>query len=71
MVSQKFKGPGLRYELGVAVKTGAIVWLHGPFPAGMYNDCLLFQRCLATFLDLYERVECDDGNGPADPGKAK
>jgi hypothetical protein len=36
--SHKFKGPGLRYEVGVALQTGDIVWLNGPFPCGSHSD---------------------------------
>ena len=31
--SHKFKGPGIRYEVGVALN-GPIVWIHGRFPCG-------------------------------------
>lgn len=37
-VSHKFKGPGVRYEVGIAIGTGEIVWAFGPFPCGAYND---------------------------------
>ena len=69
--SQKFKGPGLRYEIGLVIKTGDIAWLQGPFPAGKHNDCTIFKNSLATFLEEQERVEADDGYRPADPGKCK
>ena len=36
--SHKFRGPGLRYEIGVCIKTGWIVWVNGPFPAGAWPD---------------------------------
>ena len=69
--SQKFHGPGLRYEVGVGIKEGDIVWLQGPFPAGQHNDCTLFQDGLANYLDPFERVEADDGYRAADPEKVK
>lgn len=69
--SKKSNGPGLRYEIGVTIKTGDIVWLHGPFPCGQYNDCSIFNNSLATFLDENERVEADDGYRAADPKKVK
>ena len=69
--SKKSNGPALRYELGVTIKTGDIVWLHGPFPCGQYNDCTIFNNSLSTFLEENERVEADDGYRAADPGKVK
>ena len=32
--SKKFNGPGIKYEVGICIKTGFIVWINGPFPAG-------------------------------------
>ena len=59
--SYKFRKSGLRYEVGVCIKTGYIVWIHGPFPCGRYNDVTIFRHCLLFCLDQGERVECDDG----------
>ena len=36
--SYKFKGPGLRYEVAICIKTGWIVWVNGPFPAGEWPN---------------------------------
>ena len=43
--SHKFNGPGVRYEVGICIQTGWIVWVHGPFPAGDFPDIkiLLFR----------------------------
>ena len=30
--SHKFHGPGLRYEVGISISSGYIVWINGPFP---------------------------------------
>ncbi len=29
-MSHKFKGNGLKYEVGVCIATGYVVWVHGP-----------------------------------------
>ena len=58
--SKKSNGPGLRYELGVGIKTGDLVWVHGPFPCGQYNDLTIFKSGLANYLDKNERVEADE-----------
>jgi len=51
----------LRYELAVDIKTGYLVWINGPFPAGAFPDVSIFRSCLAHELDEDERVEADDG----------
>ena len=67
--SYKFKKPGLRYEVGICIKSGEICWLHGPFPAGAYNDLSIFRSALKNTLDEYEVVEADDGYQGEDPLK--
>jgi hypothetical protein len=32
--SHKINGPAVRYKVGICIKTGWIVWINGPFPAG-------------------------------------
>ncbi len=36
--SYKFKGAGLRYEVGLLLETGDIVWVNGPFSCGKWID---------------------------------
>ena len=59
--SFKFKKSGLRYEVCLCIVTGDIVWVHGPFPCGQYNDLMIFRSCLMHHLGPDERVEADDG----------
>ena len=60
--SYKFgKKGGLRYELGICIQTGDLVWINGPYPAGAFNDITIFRDSLMTFLDDGERVEADGG----------
>ena len=59
--SHKWKGPGLRYEIGVCIRTGSIVWIHGPFPCGQWPDIKIFRHALADYLEEGERVETDRG----------
>ena len=51
----------MRYEIGVDILAGNIVWLEGPYAAGKYPDIKNFRSCLAHWLDPSERVEADDG----------
>jgi len=60
--SHKYAGKSaLRYELGICIRTGHLVWIEGPYAAGQWNDIAIFNNCLATFLDPNERVEADNG----------
>ena len=36
--SVKFRGPGVRYEIGLNIQTGDIVWVNGPYPCGHFPD---------------------------------
>ena len=35
--SHKFRGAGLRYEVGIAIQTGDIVWTNSQFWPGIWN----------------------------------
>ena len=59
--SHKFKGPGLRYEIGICIKTGHIVWYHGPFPCGAFPDLKIFRLKLKECLLPGEKVIADQG----------
>lgn len=47
--SHKFKGPGIRYEIGVSISHGDIVWASGGFPCGEWTD-------LKIACDLYVHI---------------
>jgi hypothetical protein len=57
--SSKFKSAGVRYEIGICIKTGHIVWINGPYPCGWGCDLKIFKQKLATLLLPYEKVMCD------------
>jgi hypothetical protein len=69
--SHKYAGKSaLRYELGVDILMGNLVWIQGPYPARAWPDIKIFTSCLAHFLEPYERVKADDGyRGHADKVK--
>jgi hypothetical protein len=58
--SHKFNGPGVKYEVGVSIRTGGIVWINGPFACST-NDSAVFKEGLAHLLAQDEGVECDAG----------
>lgn len=51
----------LRYEIGVCILTGWLVWINGPYEAGKWNDIMIFRNSLLSHLEDGERVEADDG----------
>jgi len=61
--SHKYAGKSaLRYELGVDILAGNLVWIQGPYPAGKYTNIKIFNNVLWNFLELEpgERVEADE-----------
>jgi hypothetical protein len=58
--SHKFKGPGVRYEIGICIQTGWIVWVNGPFPCGSWPDLRIARDWLIYELEAGE-MYCADG----------
>ncbi len=61
--SHKLKGPGLRYELGVSIGQGNIIWVHGPWPCGKFLDLRIFRIETKGAFDEEEKVVGDKGYG--------
>ena len=60
--SHKYAGrSALRYELGVDILVGNLVWIQGTYPAGKYTEIVIFNKVLCNFLESDERVEADEG----------
>ena len=59
--SHKFKRAGLRYEIGVCIQSGDIVWTHGPFACGAWPDINIFRAKLKRMLAPRELVVADKG----------
>ncbi len=64
--SHKFKGPGVRYEIGLCIKTGEIVWAYGGFPCGAWPDLKLARDLYLHSINLGEKTIADDGYGDRD-----
>jgi hypothetical protein len=58
--SHKFNGPGVRYEIGICIQTGWIVWINGPFPCGTPDLCIA-RNALIFELDQDEMYLADGG----------
>ena len=69
--SHKFKKSGLRYEVGLCILTGDIVWISGPYEPGIWADISIFRNALKGNLEENERVEADDGYVREAPLKIK
>jgi len=64
--SHKFKGPGLRYEIGVCIQTGWIVWINGPYAPGDWSDLAIARYGVATKLGPGEKYLADRGYNSQD-----
>ena len=59
--SHKINGPALRYEIGISIATGWIVWVNGPFPAGDWPDLRIVRENLIHELLPWEYYIADGG----------
>ncbi len=66
--SHKYAGKSaLRYELGIDILKGNLVWVEGPYPAGAWPDIKIFLNTLAGHLLPGERVEARTGGSLRGP----
>ena len=59
--SHKFHGPGLRYEIAIAIKICNIVHINGPFKCGKHTDLNIARSLLHNKLDDGEFYIADSG----------
>jgi len=59
--SHKHNGPGLRYEIGICIRTGWVVSFSGPFECGTWPDLNIFRAILKPKLGPCEHVIADSG----------
>ena len=61
--SHKFKSSAVRYEIGISIQSGDIVWISSPWPAGSYPDIKIFRNSglRDKLLQAGERAEADGG----------
>jgi len=60
--SHKYAGKyAMRFELGVDILVGNLVWIQGPYPAGKYTNIKIINKVLRNFLEPGKRVEADEG----------
>ena len=59
--SHKFRGPGVRYEVGVNIQNGWIVWCNGPYPYGEWSDIKIARHTIVDLLQEDEMCVADGG----------
>ena len=57
----KTKGPGIRYEIGISLQRGDIVWVNGPYPCGTYPDLKIARGVIIHQLLPGEKIVADSG----------
>lgn len=63
--SHKFNGPGLRYEIGICIRTGDVVWAHGGVPCGEWPDLRLARNAIIEAIQPTEFIIADRGYNDA------
>jgi hypothetical protein len=53
-------GPGLRYEIGLNIRRGDIVWIHGGLPCGTWSDLKLARSAYIHEINEGELTIADD-----------
>lgn len=59
--SHKFNGPALRYEIGLCIQSGDIVWANGGVPAGDFSYLKLARLAYVDAVDEDEMTLADKG----------
>lgn len=59
--SHKFRGPGLRYEIGLNIRSGEVVWANGGYPCGQYPDLKLAREAYTSLVNPGELTVADAG----------
>ena len=61
--SHKLGCAGVAYEVGLRIHSNDLAWVHGPYPAGEFNDLKIFRdklkgklECLNSTLTVKKRV---------------
>lgn len=63
--SHKFHSAGLRYEIGLCIRTGHVVWAYGGHPCGDWPDITIARSLFIQFLDGNEKTLADRGYNDA------
>ena len=58
--SHKFHGSGLRYEIGLCIRTGDIVWANGGLPSGQWSDLRIARSLILEETQPGEMIISED-----------
>jgi hypothetical protein len=61
LYSYKLNAAGLRYEIGICIATGLIVWVNGPYKPAKWPDLKIFRDAMIHALDIGEWIVADGG----------
>ena len=59
--SHKFNGPSIRYEVGLSIILGNIVWVNGGVPGWEWPDLRLARDSYTSVVDPNEMTVADEG----------
>lgn len=59
--SHKLEGAGLKYEVGLCIRTGEIVWVYGGVPCGKFPDLKLARERYIHEVSVGEKTIADKG----------
>lgn len=59
--SHKFHGPGIRYEIGLNIRSGDVVWKFGGYPCGEFPDLKLARQSYVHAVRAGEKTIADRG----------
>ena len=59
--SHKINAAGLRYEIGIALQSGLVCWVNGPYKPGPWPDLRIFRHRLMSALANGEFIVADRG----------
>ncbi len=60
--SYKINAAAVQYKIAINIQNGWIVWVNGPYPAGLYSDtCIAVECCLIDNLQAGKKIILDRG----------
>lgn len=54
--SSRINGPAMRYEIGLSLRTGQIVWVNGGYPCGEVDDLTLAKKAYVQAVQEGEKT---------------
>ncbi len=61
LYGHKFMFAGLRYEVGVSIERGNLMWVNGAIPCGIFQDLVIFRHGVKKFLSENKKIVANKG----------